>query len=477
MRQLQSAAAMPWQQRPSAVLIFAFAVLCANVFAQSPDAKVEQARYTDASPLSNWLARQSAPRPAPKANADQIELVRQLARQRGGQPEALAQIIRLARDFDEIDAASAIDDLASAHAHAGQLDLAAEARRVLVERFSAQPAAYDALLWLVRMYSSGEVAHSRREPSAAMVNIKRQLSPKMAAAMKEAVVGPEAGEKETTAAGNPDPLTVYALQLASQAVARQAALADDPALAFARSVAARKAGQEKTAAALLSPLKHRRAGDVWGDCARAEAWLHEGQDGAAPKPILSCVAAAKTPHLDGVLDEAFWQRTAVDAFRLPTEPSSASVRLAYDEEFLYLAIECRKAPGVDYPHDERPRPHDGDVEARDHVRLRLDVDRDYVSYYELLVDSRGWTADRCWGDASWNPDWFVAAKETGGGEAWVIEAAIPWTELASEAPGPGQAWTCAIDRRLPAQPHAESPALESFVLLVFDRANSKEPSN
>ena len=54
---------------------------------------------------------------------------------------------------------------------------------------------------------------------------------------------------------------------------------------------------------------------------------------------------------------------------------------------------------------------DAAVDADDHIALRLDVDRDYASYYELLIDSRGWSADRCWGDSAWNPEWFIAASE------------------------------------------------------------------
>jgi hypothetical protein len=448
--------------------VFTLAILAANALAQPPDSKVESARYAEPSPISNWLVRRSAPRPAPQANADQIELVRQLARQRGGQPAALAQIIQLARGFDDSDAARAIDELASAHARAGQLELAAEARQALVERFPGESAAYDALLWLVRIYSSGEVAHWRRDPSAALANIKRQLSPKMAAGLKEAAVDAESGTQGTTPAVKQDALALYALHLGSQAVARQAALADDPALCFARSVAARKAGQEQTTAALLSPLKRRRAADPWGDCARAEAWLLEGKHDATPKRTVSCVAATARPHLDGVLDEAFWQRTATEVPSSPNEVDAAAVRFAYDGEFFYLAIECRKAPDVQYPQDDRPRPHDGDVEAHDHVRLRLDVDRDFASCYELLVDSRGWTADRCWGDAAWNPQWFVAASETANGRAWIIEATIAWSELTSDAPKSGQAWACAIDRRLPAPRDAESQAPESFALLLFE---------
>ena len=49
-------------------------------------------------------------------------------------------------------------------------------------------------------------------------------------------------------------------------------------------------------------------------------------------------------------------------------------------------------------------------------RFFLDLDRDYATYYHVTIDYRGWATDACWGDATWNPKWFVAARTADG--AW-----------------------------------------------------------
>ena len=72
------------------------------------------------------------------------------------------------------------------------------------------------------------------------------------------------------------------------------------------------------------------------------------------------------------------------------------------------------------------RPHD-------RVAVRLDVDRDYTTAFELAVDHRGWTHDACWNDATWNPTWFVAAAADES--TWTVEAAIPLAELVDRAAG------------------------------------------
>ena len=61
--------------------------------------------------------------------------------------------------------------------------------------------------------------------------------------------------------------------------------------------------------------------------------------------------------------------------------------------------------------ERSPRQRDADLSAHDRVTLRLDVDRDYTTAFELVVDHRGWTHDACWNDATWNPKWFVAAND------------------------------------------------------------------
>jgi hypothetical protein len=377
-----------------------------------------------------------------------------------------------------------IAELSAAHLRAGNLDLAAAARRAILENYPNQPIARDSVLWLIQLYASAEVAHAHREPTAAEKNLKHQLSPKMAAALKEV-----AAEAEGEQAGPPkkprDERSLYAMQLGSQAVVANRALAEDTAIAFARAVAARRAGQDNAAAALLSPLKRRTPGDPWGDCARAEAWLADMHHNQPTKKVIHCIAAAEPPHLDGQLNDACWQqKNSIDAAAAiqPTEqisrvalatgsspPSTeqpARILWADDDQYLYLAVQCKKLAGVDYSTDDRPRPHDGDVEAHDRIELALDLDRDYATAFELAIDSRGWTADRVWSDPAWNPEWFVAASRDNA--HWTAEAAIPWSELTSTPPHSGDAWACAFKRGLPQTPVSTAREPESFAVLIAD---------
>ena len=143
--------------------------------------------------------------------------------------------------------------------------------------------------------------------------------------------------------------------------------------------------------------------------------------------MATCRPVDEPPNLDGKLDEPFWNKA--DRLRLRGEanqsktPSGDEVQLAYDAQFLYIAIHCHKATNIDYAPDNTPRPHDADLTQHDRVTLRLDVDRDYTTAFELTVDNRGWTHDACCGDATWDPTWYVAAASDENW--WTIEAAIP----------------------------------------------------
>ena len=104
----------------------------------------------------------------------------------------------------------------------------------------------------------------------------------------------------------------------------------------------------------------------------------------------------------------------------------------------------------------------------------LDVDRDWTSYWRLSVDHRGQTGDDCWGDRTWNPQWFVAAAKQP--TSWTCEAAIPWSELASKAPQPGDTWAAGVERVVPGvgfqswtTPASAAVARpEGFGLLMFE---------
>ena len=472
----------------------------APVRAQTFAEEVAQASYVE--PI---VANGESDAAAAAKQAEEIDIVRQLARHRGGEPAALAQIIQMSRNFGDAVAADLLDELAAAHLRAGDLNLAADARRVLAEQYPGTPRAQDALLWLVRLYSSSEMVHARRQPSQAAQDMLRQLPPNadLTKARTNSAIKHQRRKERAAAASPSQPAAPYAIHLATQSMDRHAELADNPALAYQRAIAARLAGQTKQSQAFLSPMKHRRAGDPWGDCARMEAWLESGEEKRAPKPTAECVFADDPPQLDGILSEPFWrlalplplqpdapapqptpvagvQTASAETLQPPSAPAAAGqVQLAYDRQYLYVAIHCEKVPGIPYAVDQSPRTRDADVSARDHVALQIDVDRDYASYYELFVDSRGWTADRSWGDSAWNPEWFVAASEqNAASDRWIVELAIPWTELAAAPPKSGQAWAGSIARHLPAgadAPHqswvgpaTDAPGPESFGVIRFE---------
>ena len=151
------------------------------------------------------------------------------------------------------------------------------------------------------------------------------------------------------------------------------------------------------------------------------------------------------PFLDGDFDDPCWQgqkpiilknATGDSLKEFPTE-----VMLAFDREYLYIAVRC-KHPEDRFVAPVKKRKRDDDLRAFDRVSLLLDLDRDYATYYRLEIDQRGCLAEDCWGDRTWNPRWFVAMKSDKTG--WCAEAAIPLAELTGERVTPGKAWGCNI---------------------------------
>ena len=101
----------------------------------------------------------------------------------------------------------------------------------------------------------------------------------------------------------------------------------------------------------------------------------------------------------------------------PTPPAPSSkdspteAWLAYDPEYLYLAVRCKHAAGQRVP-PVKTRSRDAELDAYDRVSLMLDLDRDYASAFHLQIDQRGCCREDCTGDVSWNPKWFVAVQST-----------------------------------------------------------------
>jgi hypothetical protein len=267
-----------------------------------------------------------------------------------------------------------------------------------------------------------------------------------------------------------------AIGYAQQLEQVEPALAFEPRVRFPLSVAQRQQGFTGAAERFYQTLRHSRPPDAWLACSQTEQWLGERQP-QPPKQLWTCARAAGKPRLDGKLEEPLWHQANVVELHSPQRDDGqwgAVAMLAYDEEFLYLAVSCTRASGVRYQSSNKPRPRDADLSDQDRVELYLDVDRDYATYYKLVVDHRGWTGESCWHDATWNPTWYVAS---GGDEhAWTAEAAIPLAELSTQAPDATTAWAVGVQRIAPGlgfqswtTPAAPEVTPEGFGLMVLQQ--------
>jgi hypothetical protein len=122
--------------------------------------------------------------------------------------------------------------------------------------------------------------------------------------------------------------------------------------------------------------------------------------------------------------------------------------LAWDEEFLYFSARfSRTALRRSSVEQVANRSHDAKHVNRDRLELEIDTDRDFVTAFHLTVDEAGLTSDRCLMLNRWNPKWFVATDSDD--DVWRVEAAIPFSELATKPAKPGDLWSVKLRRVIP----------------------------
>ena len=329
--------------------------------------------------------------------------------------QLLAQIGQLTRDLDERNAGQIIYQLADRYYRAGRWPLAAETFMALAERYPEHPLAPPATLWLLHYNVSGEAAW----------RINRDVSRRQ-------------GRLE------------LAVALGKQLERTRFDLFAEPAVRFPLAAAYRGLDQPRQAKRLYQTQIRGNDRDAWWACAKGELRMAD----AAPrriKPRLKCVKAQSKPRLDGRLDDAVWKRAetaTLESAQHDDGDRQAAVLLAYDAEFLYLAIQCRNAPNEKWDGNQpQGRPRDADLSTHDRIEVFLDIDRDYATFYRLTVDHRGWTNDRLWEDHTWNPTWYVAALRDERG--WTAEAAIPIKELTGQSPQPREVWAIGLQRVTP----------------------------
>ncbi len=390
--------------------------------------------------------RASAP-----ADANNLEALRRLAEKRRNTQTILrhaatelatavnlvAQLDELVAGMEPLAAAQVIWQLAEENHRRGSWHEAAETFALLAKRFPDHPLAARANAWLVQYWSSGEVSwREKREASSAL---------EQALAIGEAI-------------RRRDPVLI-----------------EEPSVGFVLASAQRRAGHLEQARRFYAFTSQTRlAADAWRTCVDGERWLIDSK-GACPKPIWRVARAASRPYLDGKLDDAVWHAAEPAELHSPLRDDAdwpAVVLAAYDEEFFYLAADCRRAAEAVYSAGGA-RTRDAEIDAEDRVELFLDIDRDYVTCYRLAVDHRGWAQEECWRDRSWNPNWYVSAG--GRDDRWTFEAAIPLADLAPAVPTPGSAWAAGAQRIVPgvgmqswSSPASARGEPQGFAYLIFE---------
>lgn len=166
------------------------------------------------------------------------------------------------------------------------------------------------------------------------------------------------------------------------------------------------------------------------------------------KWFLPATLANQRPLLDGKFDEVIWQND-----------QPAEVRFAYDEQYLYVAIEAElphlanppNLPATDLPNrSQQPRrltsPRDS-ADRENCITLHLDTDCDYFSGFQIDVDVDGAVNDRRDEDFSWDPAVFVAQDQDPVAGVWRIEIALDLKDVS--LPQLGQPWAVSLQQTRP----------------------------
>ncbi|MBC8351540.1 MAG: tetratricopeptide repeat protein [Planctomycetes bacterium] len=396
-----------------------------------------------------------------------------------------AQIDDLTRELTPQAGGDILYQLAQRYRDIGRYELACESLQQLVRKYPTHSLSEAAVTWCIEYLSSEEVATAFGMQPAVGSHLVQQVS--RAEAFNAALPPNQTRRIEVTRYDSraqragfdapsdaTDPLERLLFQVDNLQQLRPALFAD-PRLRFAIASANRKQGRLHAANRLYQQVAGSQPFDGWRRTAHGELWL-TSRKGHPPKPLLPCPSVPEKPFLDGKFDEEFWASAVQAELKSQLGDDAdwpSTIRLARDDEYLYLSIQCRKIKGLTYAAADEERGRDPDLSTQDRVELLLDTNRDYTSYVKLTVDHRGWTGETAWGDARWNPEWFVATETSE--DTWSIEAAIPFAGLGHEHIAEGDVWACGVQRIVPGvgfqswtQPASVSGSPEGFGFLSFD---------
>lgn len=353
----------------------------------------------------------------------------------------------------------------------GQWTAAREMFALTAERYAGYPEAVEAVRWLIRYHASGEVRR-RIELGNHPVFLKAAFTAVEASGVQQVSHVDSLLPKPAFRFSSPEAFRQWnqtALDLEPKLAAFGGVYALDPANVMPLMAARRNLGLGARAAQVAKQLApDLDATDPWQSRLADERRILEKLWLPKRTPA-ECKFTTAKPLLDGKLEDACWKNAAEMKLADAAYPTMA--KFACDDSFLYIAVTCGHPDGKQVPKEEK-RARDADLTGHDRVEILLDLDRDYQTYYRLRVDERGCVAEDCWGDATWNPKWFVAVEPTSTG--WTAECAIPLTELIGTPPTPGALWAMNVVRVVPGHttlswggPSDATPKPEAMGLIRF----------
>lgn len=406
-------------------------------------------------------------------------------------PARTLSLLPIALDkLPEGHAAAAAFTIAGRYAERGQWYFAQEMYLYLVDRFPDHPLSAEGYRWLIRLNTSSEARRRHELKHFAVAEPIGVAKKGSLIAPKEKIIRTgfidltsniEILEKSGIRDWNKG-----AHELMKRLSGYGSIYSFDPATQFCLQSAKRQLGEVGASNSSLDKFRKFVPSGPWHDAAKAELWLTEPGPNA-PRRLSRARYTEVRPYLDGKLDDPCWQGAKPmvldNAVGDSTKDHATEAMFAFDQEFLYIALRCTHPAGKQVA-PLNPRSRDADMEPYDRVSILFDLDRDYSTYYHLEVDQRGCVRDRCSGDKSWNPRWFVAVHSTDTN--WQIEAAIPLSELTNGRITQGTAWAFNVVRTMPGRgvqswslPADVEPRPEGMSLLLFQtgaaRPMVKEP--
>ena len=329
----------------------------------------------------------------------------------GDEPINVGQLNQLGRGLPQEAALSILLQMESVLRQRGQLDVSQAILERIYREHPGSPHAEWASVRLIQSLASGEQGWALRHQTDALTANQLQDAATSSTTGQDVsdrdVINTgrslETGQRKIRLVSNveaDEPLLSLrrqqALSWGEELLKRRRDLMADPTIGFPISAAKRLEGKGDQATGFYRLLVSRGLDNPWSLPARKELWLHQPRGKNPPENSHTSKRSFAPPVLDGELDDDTWQAAKPITLRSPFGDDSnwlSTVLVAHDAEYLYLAASCPRTPIDRYPMQVDPRRRTDEPGVWDRVRVCIDIDRDYSSYFELTVDCRGWVFD------------------------------------------------------------------------------------